>query len=197
MRALNPVDWLARIAGANPRIIALCPPLPGQWSSVGLSTLLAMHLFASAGGTGIFLIVHFNGLPSLALMIGLMFYVLLLIPSLKAAPILLSQFDRAGPDRPLARWVLGGIIMLAVLALTVIIALPFEAALTDALPLRDWADFDTPASALRWALRGVVLVALLIPLAVRRALALSPAYGSLCRAEFRLSYLYSFRNSVT
>ncbi len=185
---------LARLAGADLRRAALCPPLTGRWSSAGLSVAVAAHVSAAAGAIAAGqLLMQAGGPLGWVVVVGLPVYGASLLGLGSGLPHLLRQFDRPGPDLLAARWVLTGLVGLLLIAGALLLAWPYEVTLTGQYVFMAWA---TPLALLRWALRGVGLATLAVPLIVRRALARSPSYGALCHAEYQLKRLAAAR-SVT
>lgn len=179
---------LARMAGAAPHRLALCPPLPGRWGSAGLSVGVAAHVVALSAALAVgqaARLVSTNA--SVAALVGVPVYVLAGAGLLRRLPGALRQFDRPGPDRPIARFVLAALLGLGLIGLALLVARPYETALTGAQEL-NLTGSHLP-TLLDWAVRGVVLTVLAVPLLVRRAVARGPAYAALCQADHHLRLL--------
>lgn len=186
---------LTRLAGANPQRAALCPPLPGRWSSVGLSAALAAHVAAASLALAVARLVAWGHNWSLS--IGMLVYVVGLLAMMRNLPKALQQFDRPGPDLLAARWVLAGLLGSLMVGVALALAWPYEVILTGSDSPSDWLALTGPLALLRWTVRGVILAALSVPLVARRGLARSAAYGSLCDANYQLGRLTAARSSTT
>ena len=196
MSRLTPDAWLAKLtraAGADVGRVALCPPLPGRWSSAGLSAVVAAQAVALGAGLATKLLTNANGYPRWGLAVGAMVYGSISWALWRGLPALLRQFDRPGPDRQAARWMVAGAVALAGVGAALALAVPFEIFLTGRYSLHDWLNWQEPAATLRWAVRGVGLAVLAVPLVARRGLARSAAYGTLCDTDFHLRQLTATR----